>query len=160
MEADCLGGFSFGLRGNTGGPVNEKLAQEILKKTAKGVPFILQWEIAGYIDPQKAVIAKVIKKHRIEGEYLDTYEVASQAYGIMKKNGWKTYLLAAHYDHYFRCAKVMKRLASRPSGVITVNYYDILSTQFWTKHPLLFRPYNRLASFIYKKRGWIDDANS
>lgn len=158
MEVDCLVGFSFGLRGNTGGPVNEMLAQEIMKKTAKGVPLILQWEIAEYVDPQKADVAKVIRKHRVEGEYLDTYEVAIQAYEVMEQNGWKTYLLAAHSDHAFRCAKVMEMLGARLSGIIEVDCYDILSSQLWTKHSLLFRPYDRLAFFIYKKRGWA--ANS
>ena len=155
MKVDCLIGFSFGLRGNMGGPVNEKLAKYIMSMM-RGRPLILQWEIAEYIDPQKAVIAKVIKNHRVEGKYLDTYEVAVQAYEVMKQNGWKEYELAAHSAHAFRCAKVMEKLGAHLSCAITIDDYDILSSQIWTKHPLLFHPYNRLALFIYERRGWID----
>lgn len=135
-DGDCVIGFSFGYRLVNGriqaGLSNEDLADFIVKLKMK-IPLILQFEIADALIKLNLTVLR-ISKHRQEGAYLDTGEVAKQAFGIMKKNKWKKAVLVAHPFHMPRVDAVCKKLGIVtivPKGLEVIRF-DSNSAQEWT----------------------------
>ena len=51
-----------------------------------------------------------VDRHRQEGKYLDTREVADQARLLMAQRGWQVALLLAHGHHVPRALRICTRL--------------------------------------------------
>ncbi len=160
-KPQCIVGFSFGLRGEEPGLINEFLAENIgdfleTNNTLTSRLF-LQWEIADSWPQGKSVVEKhVIRSHRQQGEYLDTYEVAVQAYQKMQHYDLSRCIVAAHDDHARRCRLIMEKLGAEVVGTITTSLYDPFSTQWWTKSRGRFRFYDTfIAMPFFRLKGYI-----
>lgn len=150
-SADVIISQSFGSREPYYGfgISNEKLAILVWRIHLKyRIPLILQWEIADCIpDLPKAY---VVEKHRIEGEYLDTYECIYQQRVFCQTKGWQKAIMIAHPDHYWRCMMVAKKLGFKVIAIDTSSVpYDSLSSQPWTRSAIRFIPREIVARLIY-----------
>ena len=163
-KPDCALGFSFGYRGKQRatrpGLSNQDLANVLLKHHAD-LPKILQFEIAdAYVEAEgkNADSIERITKHRVEGKYLDTREVAVQAKAIMEQHGWKTALLVAHPYHMPRVQAVCNQLdiqwVATPEERGAVEF-DPQSSQGWTRDLDAWRGYEPMAIMFYRLKGWL-----
>jgi uncharacterized SAM-binding protein YcdF (DUF218 family) len=138
-EADCLVAFSFGGIRQGGraepGVSNAGLAR-LVRDYFTHLPKILQGEIAdAYKEASRGGRIWRIDSHRRPGNYLDTYEVASQAHQIMKQQGWESALLLAQGYHIPRAAAVCRKLGLRiivPPGLEQIPFCPH-SFQEWTR---------------------------
>lgn len=148
--------LSFGcLEGGPGGKSNEALAV-ITRSIASAyhLPAIAQWEIAdsilGFPKEYK------VRKHHVEGKYLDSYEVLLQAHLRCNSMAWFKAIILAHPDHLWRCVKIAERLGFE---VLTIGTgcvpYDPKSTQWWTRGKFRFILREIPARFLYLLKGWI-----
>jgi uncharacterized SAM-binding protein YcdF (DUF218 family) len=163
-KADCVIGFSFGYRGKPEHPEpglsNEDLATVALRHYAK-LPKIFQVEIATAYETAGGVDSDAvfrIAKHHIEGEYLDTREVAVQAKEQMDKRGWRTALILAHPNHMPRADAVCRALGIEtvvPAEVKGAVEFDPQSTQKWTRDLTSWREYEPEAIELYRLKGWL-----
>ncbi len=116
-------------------------------------PIIAQWEIGEYV---KNGIIQTIKKSRVAGQYLDTYEVAYQATEVCEKLGIKKVLVLAHPHHTLRCKWTLEKLGLKAFLIDTTNCpYDPKSNQTWTRNALKFIPREILARLMYLVKGYI-----
>ena len=139
-KADCAIGFSFGYREEVDGEIQPGISNKDLASFAgdlePGIPLILQFEIADALENPKGKIYR-IERHRQEREYLDTVEVATQAFIIMQEHQWRSPLVFAHPGHIPRVDAVCQKLGMFtivPSGLNVVRF-DSLSKQGWTRNP-------------------------
>lgn len=160
--ADVIFTQSFGFERKNSkivpGLSNEAMARELVWKIFQNYPhpMILQWEVADAL-PKKPDIFWVIRKHRKEGKYLDSYEVAFQAMEIMNKYGWKKLILVAHPWHMWRKIRIFKKMGIEviiPPDLKLVPF-DKKSEQWWTRNWFLWTVREIPTRLIYKARGWI-----
>ncbi len=155
-QADVIIAQSFGVRQhNDPGASNEALAHIAAYIHAKyGIPLIAQWEIAHCITNTSDI--HVIRNHRTEGKYLDTYEVLAQAQDICLQNGWSKIIILAHPHHYWRCVMTAKKMGCTvvkfDTGIVP---YDWFSDQVWTRHKWFFIPREVLVRVHYLCTGKI-----
>lgn len=139
----------------------------------KKIPMIIQKEVGDifrefFREPGiMRIVVRIIEKHRIEGEYLDTYEVLAQTYEIMQKYGWKKVLLVVHWAHLPRAKKVLEKMGItvvipsipehrwRYKGRLSSIPFDPCSLQWWTRNWFYWIIREIPTHLIYKKRGWI-----
>lgn len=159
-KADVIGAFAFAFLKHGPGRSNEVMAQ-ILERLFKlyNLPIISQWEIDDAIQDQgvKSHVVKRIEKHRAQGKYLDTLEVAVQMVEKMKRQGWKKVVTVAHPLHVWRVARILERLEVEPiiSPYLWSVPFEPKSEQWWTRNRILWTIKEipiRLGSFI---KGWI-----
>jgi len=159
-KAQIIIALSFG-QGANGKPglSNEALAEVVVELDDKyGLPIVAQWEIADCI-PERMKNEKdlVVRKHRQEGQYLDTYEVLAQAKEHCDKFGFKKAIVVAHPDHAPRCTAVAVKLGFDVTIANTANVpYDPESTQEWTRSKEVFVPREEKAIEYYRQRGYIN----
>lgn len=163
-KADCVIGFSFGYRGKPGAVMpdlsNEDLASVAIRHYAK-LPKIFQFEIADAYNAAKGPAAKTIfriAKHREDGKYLDTREVAEQAKLEMDKRGWRVAIILAHPYHMPRCDAVCRRLGIEtvtPHDVKGAVEFDLQSVQRQTRNLTDWREYEPEAIELYRLKGWL-----
>lgn len=127
----------------------------------RDIPVILQKEVAEaarrWMFKNGKIITAIIKRHRIEGKYLDTYEVLAQAVEAMKENGWKKAIIVGHPAHIPRIKAVLEKMGMEviiPSGLETIPY-DPLSIQWWTRGPLRWWIREIPTRIFYKLKGYI-----
>lgn len=158
-DAQAIMALSFG-QGRNGAPglSNEALAQVVAALDGKyNLPIVAQWEIADCIpdrlnDPEDLIV----RKHRQEGQYLDTYEVLMQAKEHCDKYGLKKVIVVAHPDHMPRCAAVAIKLGFEVAIAATAGVpYDQESTQEWTRSAEVFIPREKLATEYYRQKGYL-----
>lgn len=134
---DCIIALSFAMRKIGGGssPCNEKIATMAAKIVE--VPAILQWEIADILKETRDFDVFRIEKHRIEGKYLDSEEVLSQAKIICNNNGLKCPLVIANKMHLPRVSWQAEKIFGKGNFFcLSVDAgYDPKSTQWWTRGP-------------------------
>ena len=158
-DADVIIGFSFGFMrqkhigriypGISDGKIGEVVLDlmRLQWPEAKGIPWILQWEVADWLShssrwSQNGSMKLIIKEHRIRGKYLDTAEVAEQAAKYMRQNNWLTAVVVAHPGHVRRCCNELEKRGIKvivPDGLKAIPY-DSESEQRWTRSPLLWWP--------------------
>jgi len=153
--------LAFGQGANgTPGKSNEALAAVVKKfHEENGFPMFLQWEIADCISKLiKADRDLVVRKHRAEDKYLDTYEVIAQAWEFAKRHDIKKVIVAAHPDHMKRCVMVAKKIGFIVEEADTLSVpYDEQSVQEWTRNKKFFtEQYEPKAMEYYRKLGYID----
>jgi len=156
---------SFGLREDGPGLSNEALA-EILRRLQSVYPHLapplVQWEIRDAL-PKEYVLSFVVKKHRVEGKYLETREVFAQQAEVCHENGWKRVIAVAHPDHMGRVCEVIRAFKLdpvpfpiTPSAADTTDVpYDLLSSQWWTRGRKRFLVREIPSRLYYLLRGWI-----
>jgi hypothetical protein len=160
-EAQCVLGFSFGGVG-TGpklqpGASNEDLAGYALQHFGQ-LPRIFQGEIAdAYLRFVPGAYIDRIGAHRQPGRYLDTREVAEQAWNIMKQHGWQTAALLAHGHHLPRVDAVCRKLGI--SAIVLPGLEKIRfcpdSAQRWTRSRRAWLPREVATILYYRCKGWI-----
>jgi hypothetical protein len=107
-DVDCVIGQSFGMEFDENGnrkidPVNLGLARFAIAKVDVDIPTLLQIEIAmGYEQETGQKPTLCIDKHRVEGKYLDCWEVLDQSQDYMKEYGLNHPLLLAQAYHIGR----------------------------------------------------------
>lgn len=135
-DADCVIGFSFGYLGvdayEQPGKSNRQLAA-FIEEHLSALPLIVQFEIN---DALKAAPAThVISKSRQEGEYLNSREIAEQAFILMQKHGWHNAVIVTHPAMEARndalCSK-LGMITITPPGLESIEY-DPDSAQPWTR---------------------------
>ena len=136
--ADCVLAFSFGYiqaeAGIAPGLSNDDLAHYI-ERALPGLPVIAQFDVADALGQRSAEL--IIRRHRTEGAYLDSQEVARQAKDHMQARGWKSVVVATHPAMEARndalcTAMGLKTVA--PAGLEVIRY-DPGSEQDWTRDP-------------------------
>lgn len=155
--ADCVIGFAFGFR-RAGkvlpGLSNEDLAH-FITDNSPALPKIIQFEIADAAPALEQVFR--IEKHRQEAEYLDTREVALQAFALMKRHGWKQAAIVAHPGHMPRADAVCRRIGIAtiaPDGLEAVRF-DPHSEQAWTRNSRNWAAHEDVAITHSHERGWL-----
>ena len=160
-EAQCVLGFSFGAVGQEPevrpGLSNEDLASYALEHFVH-LPKILQREVAdAYLCLAPGSQVERINYHRQPTRYLDTREVAEQAWGIMEHHGWRTAALLAHGHHMPRVHAVCQRV-----GISTVALPGLEKIRFcpdsaqrWTRSRQAWFRREVLTIFYYRWQGWI-----
>ncbi len=156
-EVEVFIAQSFGLRKNSPGLSNERLADEIRKlHKMYPRPLILQWEVADCVPELKNGIVLRIEKHRISNKYLDSKEVKTQAAIKMKEEGWKTAILISHPCHNWRCKKILEHLKVQVLIPLLDDIpYDRESTQRWTRNWLFWVIREVPTRIFYFLKGWI-----
>lgn len=157
-KADCIVGFSFGLRENSQPGLSNKALAKIVTKLHRQYPdkeVMVQWEIADCL-PFDLRDDRIVRKHRIKGEYLDTYQVATQMQDLLWDPHTKP-IVVAHPLHMWRCLKTLEALNFKnPVPADTSNVpYDPLSIQKWTRSNLRFAPREILGRCLYLAKGLI-----
>lgn len=154
-KSEVIVGLSFGVRAdNSPGLSNEtlaKIAENLYKKYE--LALVLQWEIADCISGIHAL--KIIREHREKDEYLDTFEVLSQAKEICEFYGWEKIILVAHQDHLPRSIRVAEKLGFKVNVPFIDCPYDKESAQKWTRNKLRFIIHEKIATIIYSREGKI-----
>lgn len=146
---------SLGYREKDPGLSNRALAKVVASLYhGFGLPLVLQWEVADCI-PELPKVG-VIRKHRREGEYLDTYEVLAQSAEICKAHGWQRAILVSHPDHCWRVKKTAERLGFKVTVPDTsLVPYDPESCQPWTRTRAKFLLRELPARLFCLLKGWI-----
>ncbi len=131
--------FSFGLR--KGGPCDSNIAlARAIGKFPKGIMVVAQREIAALLKSKPAL---VIRKHRIQGKYLDSDEVAAQAADFLRKKKISEAIVVAHpFLHIIKC----KQLMQKGGFAVTVPDigkipFDKESEQWWSRSAFNFLVY-------------------
>jgi uncharacterized SAM-binding protein YcdF (DUF218 family) len=155
-DADCVVGFSFGYREAAGevlpGQSNSLIARFIADHYLS-LPLILQWELASALGSSLSK-TWTIDRHAAQGVYLDTREVARQAWEIMRAQGYATALVVAHPHHVARADAVCETLGMRTvvsDGLATVGF-DAQSAQRWTRSQSVRET---MAIAYYEVVGWL-----
>jgi len=111
------------------------------------IPVISQGEIVNLVTG--GIIFK-IEHARISEKYLDTYEVAIQAYELCRQYGFNNVLVVAHPHHIWRCKKALQKFGLSVYAIDTnACPYDKLSNQIWTRSAWIFIPREFLTRIIY-----------
>jgi hypothetical protein len=153
-KADVILVQSFGLRSDSSGKSNHMLAAIVYRLHHElHIPIIAQHEVADYL-PEPPLY--VIQKHRVAGEYLDTFEVMAQSYDVCVQHAFTNPIIVAHPDHQWRVMKVSERFGLHPLAAdVTLVPYDWLSIQWWTRRKAFFIFRELLARLKYWKEGKI-----
>lgn len=158
-EADCVIGFSFGFRLKNGkiipGLSNDDLAH-FIEENLGDKPYILQFEIADALSKKKKDLF-VVRKHRNEGEYLDTSEVALQAIEIMNKHEWHKAAIISHPFHMPRVDALCQKLGIdtiAPDGLSSVRF-DPKSEQEWTRDKKTWAHREKYVIDYFREKGLI-----
>lgn len=157
-KADCIVGFSFGQRQNNQPGLSNKALAKIINQLHRKYPdkeVMVQWEIADCLnfDLRKG---RVVRKHRYDGEYLDTREVGLQMQDLL----WDPHnrpIVVAHPLHMWRCIKTLEKLNfinPVPADCRSVPC-DPQSVQSWTRSNLRFASRELPGRFFYLAKGWI-----
>jgi hypothetical protein len=155
--ADCVIGFAFGFRRRgtvLPGLSNEDLAH-FIADNFPSLPKIIQFEIADAAPALEQVFR--IEKHRQEAKYLDTREVALQAFELMKRHGWEQAVIVAHPGHMPRADAVCQKIGIAtiaPVGLEVVRF-DPHSEQAWTRDSRSWAAHEDIAIPDSYKRGWL-----
>ena len=158
-KANIIVGVSYGLlKNNQPGESNETLARITRNLYERyQLPLALQWEIAKCLPD--LLKAKVVYKHRTEGEYLDTFEVLDQIMEFCIKTFKKPTVVAiivAHPVHLPRVILVAEKLGFIPLVPPIANVpYDKQSIQRHTRNRFLGTAYEKLATIKYSHDGKI-----
>jgi len=157
-RADCIVGFSFGLREkNEPGLSNHFLAKVIthLHHSYPEAEIMVQWEIASCL-PFKLPDYRIVSKHRKAGEYLDTEEVASQMIDLLRDPHTRP-IVVAHPLHMWRCIKVMEKKGFQKvfAADTTSVRCDPESIQSWTRSNFRFATRELPARLLYLKKDFI-----
>lgn len=150
--------FSFGGKNSEEyGESNKFLASKIIPQfntcpeLFQSCEVIAQWEIANQLHNCNL---KTI--HPSPKKYLDTYEVARQAYVICKNRNINQVFVVAHPDHALRCKWTLEKLGLSVGIIDTSGCpYDSSSNQIWTRSRALFIPREILARLMYLVKGYI-----
>lgn len=140
----CAIGFAFGHRvvdGRIEPGLSNKDLSTFIKKSEIKLPLILQFQIADALDALGGVDVPVfrIEKHRKQGEYLDTVEVADQALAIMQAHRWTNDILITHPHHMPRVDAIFNKrgIEQSVSSIVPMGLrgirFDILSAQERTR---------------------------
>lgn len=156
-EGEVFIAQSYGLRKDSPGTSNEKLADEIRRfHSFYPHPLILQWEVADCLEDLKKWIVLRIEKHRTPGKYLDSKEVKTQAAIEMKKRGWKTAILISHPWQNWRCKKILEHLGTQVRIPLLKRIScDRKSIQWWTRYLFLWILREIPTRLYYLYKGWI-----
>lgn len=156
--ADCILTFSFGYI-RTGekilpGKSNAQIA-EFIEGKLPNIPLIAQFEIADALRTRTAEL--VISKHRTPGKYLDSGEVAGQAFVYMKTKGWESAIIVTHpalvaRNDYACTAIGIETIA--PSGLERIEY-DSASAQEWTRDAASWWGREEAVIDLCFQNGWI-----
>jgi len=158
-KCDTIIALSFGINpDNKPGISNNELAEwvDILQQYYHR-PLILQWEIAEAERLSESLPAKVIRKHRTEGRYLDTYEVLSQAKEFCDEKNWNKIILVTHQDQLRRAIRTAGKLGFTvkiPPQTWDIDY-NPNSIQPWTRNKWRFKLREILANLIYFLKDYI-----
>jgi hypothetical protein len=162
-HADCVVGFAFGRLMEQGqvlpGNSNEELAK-FAERYFPNLPKILQLEIAkaqAYLRPGDPDMLEVVKEHRQEKRYLDTREMALQAWEIMQRRSWRSPIVLAHSHHMPRADAVCRKIGMHTvcvPGLDQINFCQG-SAQIWTRRRFLWFPREVAAILHYWWKGWI-----
>jgi hypothetical protein len=159
-QADVVGAFSFAFLKDGFGRSNKEMAR-VVEDIHKGwdLPIMSQWEIAYAVQDQesKKALETIIEKHREEGKYLDTLEVAEQMAEQMKKRGRKKILVVAHPLHVWRAVKILQKLGVKAlvAPLLWSVPFEPKSEQWWTRNRFFWTIKEipiRLGSLL---KGWI-----
>lgn len=158
-DADCVIAFSFGLEGQgesaKPGKGNEQIAEFAYKHFGK-LPKLFQWEVADAY-PDDGTVQLRVARHRKEGEYLHTYEVAEQFKTYMTQKGLKRAVLIAHPHHVPRCDAVCRKLEIDtvvPVGLEVIPF-DSNSSQEWTRSKAAWAEREPASIDHSKERNWL-----
>ena len=154
-NSDVILAQSFGLRANGPGISNEALARVVDKLYhCYSFSLVLQWEIADCLPdlPKDGII----RSHRVEGKYLDTFEVLSQMMMICEKQDWRKAIIVAHPDHSWRVARTAEKIGFEVVVADTLLVpYDKESIQWWTRSRWKFLPREIMARVFCLIHRWI-----
>jgi len=157
-NADCILGFSFGYRKINNrivpGTSNEQLAR-FIETQLPSLPLILQFEISDALTTAKPDL--VIREHRKKGSYLDSGEIAAQAFIYMKAKNWTTAVIVTHSamearNDYLCTASGITTIAPKGLGEIA---YDEYSEQPWTRDTESWWKREEKVIEVCFKNGWI-----
>lgn len=158
-EADCVLGFSFGFvkRGDKvlPGKSNQQIA-DFATGHFSSLPMIMQSEIADALSKEVRHVYRV-EKHKVEGKYLHSREIAVQALNIMKQNGWKKAVILAHSYHLPRvdaCCQKTRIDTIAPEGLEIIDF-DEFSEQKWTRSAKEWSARESKTINIFAARNWI-----
>ena len=159
-EADCIIAFGFGYRLEDNkiepGLSNTDLANFIVNLNLS-IPLITQFEIKMALPENRQEGIFSITKHRIEGEYLNSLEVAEQAKIIMKDHDWEKALIVAHPHHIPRVDAICRKLGIItivPRGLEAVRF-DPESEQSWTRSQENWCAKEKLSLLFHAQKGLI-----
>jgi len=158
QQPDLVGVFSFGFRKDGPGLSNIAMARLVERLSEKyNLPVISQWEVADGITRKRNLIEKIIREHRIKGEYLDTREVAIQMVAEMKKKGWKKIIIIAHSLHAWRCVKALEKLGIETiiPDELRMIPFDSKSKQRRTRNLFLWIIREIPTRLYFLLKGWI-----
>ena len=160
-SAKCVIALSFGYRRSESGQItpgmaNEYLAQ-FLEANFRDKVIIAQFEIDDALKAGHDFAAE----YRIEAPgrngYLDTHEVAVQAWKIMADNGLgDAAIVLAHSHHLPRADRVLRAVGietATPGGVHAI--WDRESAQSWTTGSVRWAVRELLVIGVYAFRGWL-----
>ncbi len=155
---DCVIGFSFGYREDKGsiipGKTNEQLAR-FIENTFLRTPLILQFEINDAL--QHRVADLVISKSRQKGEYLNSREIALQAFEFMNEKGWKSAAIVTHPAMVARNDAICHKIGIEtllPIGLDVIEY-DMESVQPWTCNKDAWWEREEIVTNICLENNWI-----
>lgn len=155
-KADVVLAQSFGTHSDGDCGCSNKALARIVENICHTLqlPSVIQIEIDECL---KSIIpGDVVEEHRVEGKYLDTYEVLVQAGEVCNVKGWNKVIVIAHPHHMWRVAMTAKRLGFHVLAVDTCSVpYDSESDQVWTRSWIQFIPREIGARFFYLLKGWI-----
>ena len=146
-DADVIIAQSFGFRFDgtklSPGLSNEEIARRVWGAALEyKLPMILQWEVADALPTRlKESVLEVVRKHRTEGEYLDTEEVLFQTKKIMDENNWKKAVIYAHPLHIWRVKKQAEKVGIEviiPQWLDSIPF-DPKSEQWWTRNKFVWK---------------------
>lgn len=130
--ADCAIAFAFGINrldpAVAPGQSNRDLASFVVENCSQ-LPIIAQQEVAEMLQPtRQSSELIVISRHRASADkYLDTREVAEQAYALMGTRGWSSAVIVAHPFHIARATAVCGRLGIQTISPAGLDNNSILS---------------------------------
>ncbi len=161
-KADVIFAQSLGFRRKNSkiipGLSNEIMGKELVweQYLKSDLPMILQFEVADTL-PEKLKDLRVIRKHREEGRYLDSKEVAEQTVEIMEKYDWNTIILYAHTWHMWRKIRIFRKVGIKviiPPDLKLIPF-DKKSEQWWTRNWLLWTVREIPIRLYSLSKGWI-----
>lgn len=156
--ADCIVGFSMGIRDSWDmGTSNEFLSEIIWDLSERyNLPIMIQWELGECDFNFDLPSNRIVRCHRVKGEYLDTFEVADQMQIELMYQPLTRPIVVAHPHHMWRCLKSMEKRGFQPMAADTKNVpYDRQSAQGWTKDPILFVPREIAGRLTFTYQGRI-----
>jgi len=144
--------FSFGLIGHEPNPCNARLARavrDIVANDKSNIIVVSQWEVA--LAMPSVPISLVVRKHKIEGRYLDSDEVMAQAAEVFRDRGISRVIpVANQFLHLRKCRDLVIKAGFIPEmrKFIKIGFYKE-SLQWWTRSPFHLLLY----AILQKSRG-------